>query len=112
MGSRIGVAATPIWLRAEQGQGHHCDAVSAAVGGGSGGDDDEVDAVIAEFFFEPVEVSHVAAIDGGRELHLDTDNTFVAFDDEVDLVTAALGSEMGNVGVSSLCCDPNRQCCQ
>src|SRR6188508_682088 len=67
------------------------DPVGPAVGVAAGGDDRHVEEVIADLAGEPLQMRDVAVVGGRSKLGLDRQHSAAgAFDDEIDLVLAAL----------------------
>lgn len=90
------------YSRSEQGGRYDADAVGPAVGVGARRHDDGVQNRVTELVLEPSKVAQVVVSNRVGQLHLDGEHSAVAaFDDEVDLVLAAMGSQMAD---ACLCC--------
>lgn len=74
------------------------------VGLGAGGRHHLVEQVRPDLVDEPVQVAHVPVVDDPAQLHLDRDHLVVGpFDDEVDLLSTAVGTKVADAGLSGLC---------
>ncbi len=75
--------------------GNHRNTVLAAIRLVPRSDDHSVEQVVANLIAEPTEMTQVVVRHNSLELHLDRqDAPVVAFDDQIDLVLAALGPQM------------------
>lgn len=82
------------WSRPEQSRWDDPDAIGSPVRVGARRDHDRVEQLVAELVAEPPEVADVVIADGVGEDLDGEDAMIAAFDDQVDLVLAAMGPQM------------------
>jgi hypothetical protein len=84
------------------------DAIVPAVGVRTGRDDCGIQKVVADLASQPVKVSYIVVTDGPGELYLEGDHPLVwTHDDQVDLVTPVLRSQVTHLRLPRLRIDPD-----
>ena len=102
-GGSAGCPCSGTCLRAEQCGRDDADPVSAPVGLPAGGDHDRVKEVLADGVPKPFQVSGVRIVGVAGELDLDRYHSSAGpFDDQVDLVLAAAGTQVKHAGLGRL----------